>query len=301
MKLSLHARLFATLAYADIFDFPLTRTELAYWLIGKKGAGRQLSQSAKRYKSGKYYRLPGREEIVAIRRRRLIASNPKWLKARRVVSWLSWIPSVVAAGVSGALSVNNAERRDDIDIMIVTYPGTLWVTRLLAVLCVELLGMRRRPRQKTWSDAICLNMFLSASASAVLKAERTLFLAHEIVQLEILFDRSHWYGNYLKINDWVADFLPEAWERKMTEARSLSEPVDFPARHFLVWVLQQAEMVSKLFQLWYMRGRRTTEKIDENQLRFHPHDASIWVRRNLAKRLSGGQIPLDKIFLLPIK
>jgi len=43
--------------------------------------------------------------------------------------------------------MNNAKRSDDIDFLIVTGANRLWLTRALAVLLIELLGRRRKPRE----------------------------------------------------------------------------------------------------------------------------------------------------------
>ncbi len=56
------------------------------------------------------------------------------------------------------------------------------------------------------------------------------------------------------------------------------------------------EIVLKHIQLWYMARHRTHEVISETQLRFHPNDARVWIKRKLATRLRRFGIPLDKVF-----
>jgi len=270
-----------TVAYADIFDYPLTADELRLWCIKKR---MQSSDSL----TDRYFFLKGRGGLVRLRKKRREASAPKWNIARSVGWWLRCVPTIQLVGVTGGLAMDNANPRDDIDILVITKRNTLWTTRLFATLIVHFLGKRRRPGETAVADKVCLNMFMSENALGTPKKEQDLFSAHEVLQMVPLWERGDTYGKFLAKNTWVKHFLPNAWKQK---ARSKPPQFKVHSSPFVVF-----ESIARFVQLWYMKRRRTSEVISDSVLRFHPKDARVWVREELRKRLDAMNIPLDKIF-----
>jgi hypothetical protein len=201
--------LLQTLAYADIFDYPLKEEEIKKFLIGqvvtKNQIWPQLSQVVQ--KNGFFF-LKGREKIVNLRRKRQKWSQEKIKKAQNVSHWLKLIPTIKMVALTGALAMENAEKEDDIDFLIITAKKRLWLTRLLTVFLVELVAKRRHPYDQVVKDKICLNMFLDEEHLTVPSRERDLFTAHEISQLKPLWDRNETYSKLIQKNLWVKDFLP---------------------------------------------------------------------------------------------
>ncbi|MBI4062375.1 hypothetical protein HY410_00480 [Candidatus Gottesmanbacteria bacterium] len=269
MRISEAAAVRITRAYANIFDYQLSEEELRFWCV--------------------YRVLPEYNHSRRIKPRRY-TSRHKWNIAHRVAWWLKIIPTVTCIGVTGGLAMNNAKGDDDIDFLVITKPATLWITRLVTTLVLDLFSLRRRPGDKTYKDKICLNMFMSADALAVPEYERDLFVAHEVLQMKPLWDRNETYQKFLKTNSWVKKFLPTAWKEKNYELRITNYEEKSRSS------LRLLEPLAKKIQLWYMRKRRTTEVISDTLIRFHPVDAREWIYRELQKRLRGTNIPLDKIF-----
>lgn len=213
---SLSKSILRTLAYADVFDHPLTTEEIHRFLIEKKASLKQveavLSQLSKINSQTGFCFLKGKKKIVSLRKKRERASEKKLKLAQRVGDWLRLIPWIRLVGVTGALSMKAAKEQDDIDLLIVTARNRLWLTRLLAVLLVELVAKRRRPGDKEVKDRICLNMFLDEDHLGVPRKERDLFSAHEVCQLMVLWEKGRTYQKFLKGNQWVAKFLPN-WRR----------------------------------------------------------------------------------------
>lgn len=197
----------STLAYADIFDYPLTKKEISRFLISESPQKLITLPDDIGYKDGFYF-LKGREKIVAIRKKREEFSRQKLNIALRVASWLKLIPTIKMIGITGALAMNNAGGDDDIDLLIVTGENRLWLTRLLATAIVELVASRRRPKDKIFRDKICLNMFLDERYLAVPKKERDLFTAHEVCQLRPIYGKNGIYKKFLEKNLWVKKYLP---------------------------------------------------------------------------------------------
>jgi len=204
-----------TLAYADIFDYPLKKEEIKRWLIAeshfgderKIGAalGQLLEKGQCQLKAG-YFFLPGRGETVSLRRRRTKASIPKLKKAEKVARLLKWLPWIKLIGITGALAKENANQEDDIDLFFVTAKGRLWLTRGLIVTCLRFSHLYRRPNKV--KDRICPNMFLDEGHLRVPQEEQDLFAAHELCQLRLIWAKDKSYQKLLRENQWVQQFLP---------------------------------------------------------------------------------------------
>lgn len=207
--------IFRTLTYADIFDYPLEDKEIWQYLISGNRVGFDLlkEELAKAvgqkqiFLAGKFYFLQGREKIVALRKRRKIASRNKMKIAHRVAGWLKSIPTIKMVAITGALAMDNSEKDDDIDLLIVTAKKRLWLTRLLTTFLVELMAERRRPNDKEFKDKICLNMFLDEENLPVTQTERNLFSAHEVCQLKPIWDRGDIYKRFVRANEWTTRYL----------------------------------------------------------------------------------------------
>jgi hypothetical protein len=296
MQLKTEDYILATVAYADIFHYPLTLDDAYFWCVKKN--------PRKNFRTGKmrgvvrqnyFLFLKGRKSLLESYEKRLSASKRKWEIARSVGMHLRIIPSVLLAGVTGGVAVKNASPRDDIDLFFITAKGTLWITRLLVILVLELLGKRRRPGDKNVTDKICINMFMSEQAMCVSKNEQDLFSAHEVLQMEPLWSRRDTYRRFLQANHWTESYLPVAWSIKQT-GRNQHPKISRWYTRVMRFFLRFLETPAKFLQLWYMRTRRTSEVISDGVLRFHPRDARAWIRSALGKRLAKYNIPLDNIF-----
>jgi hypothetical protein len=192
-----------TLAYADVFDYPLTSNQLHRFLITARPIS--LTQLQKLLAPRRYHFLPGRQKIVSFRRRRESLADKKLKIAYRVAGWLKFIPTIEMIAVTGALAMKNSDKNDDIDLLMVTAKNRLWLTRGVVVTILWFLGCYRRPDKI--KDMICPNMFLDETHLSVPPEERDLFTAHEVCQLLPLWDRNDIYQKFVAQNQWVKKYL----------------------------------------------------------------------------------------------
>jgi len=196
-----------TLAYADIFDYPLTASEVHRYLIGVSASlpeiQVQLHKLANGHKQieqhGDWFVLPQRAENCTTRRARNVSSTRLWAHAQHWGAKVAKLPFVRMVAVTGALSMNNAPDNDDIDLFIITQTGRVWLARAMAV---SLVRWARRS-----GIGLCPNYVLAASALA--QTQRNLFIAHEIAQMIPLNGESIYKQLRLE-NAWTAHFLPNA-------------------------------------------------------------------------------------------
>lgn len=204
---ALRRAILSTLIYADIFEYPLTRSEIQRYLVGHATSVAQVAVTLdtdgalRRHigQTGEWFHLDGRRQLVDVRRERVAVSACLWPVARHYAARIARLPFVRLVGVTGGLAMDNAGSDDDIDLFILVQPGRLWLCRLLVLTVVKLAARR--------GYGICPNFLLSTDHLRL--SQRNLFTAHEIVQM-VPLDPGAWYRLFLDANGWVKEFLPNA-------------------------------------------------------------------------------------------
>lgn len=229
----------------------------------------------------KFYFLKGRQRILSLRRKRKKWSQEKIKIAKKVAERLKLIPSIKLVGITGALAMNNSAKDDDIDFLIVSAKDRLWLTRILALLLIEVTGKRRRQGDMDVKDKICPNIFLEEEHLSLPGEERNLFIAHEVVQMKALWGRDDIYKKFLWENRWIKKFLPNFLDTKILRYKDIKKKSQKSPNIFFNFL----ERASYKFQLSYMKARITTEKVEPYRAFFHPKDLSGWVLEEYKKRL----------------
>lgn len=194
-------------AYGDVFDYPLTAAEVHRYLVGVAATPAEvnalLRDPANRPAAiatyDGYFMLRGREGIVATRRRRAALAARVWPRAVRYGRAIARLPFVRMVGITGELAMDSVDDGADIDYLIVTEPGRLWLCRAL------IIGIVRLARHG--GDIICPNYLLSERALVL--QERNLYTAHEMTQM-VPLSGLEIYARLRRLNDWTARFLPNA-------------------------------------------------------------------------------------------
>lgn len=285
-----------TLAYADIFDYPLTEKEIWQWLICStplvsfkhplKSFKKDLSELVKNGKvthKDNYYFLLGREQIVQVRDMREKWSSEKLNIAFQTAQKLKNLPWIKMVGITGALAMQNCKEDDDIDLIIISTEGRLWLTRLLILISSRTLGIKRRkPKESDPKDKICFNLFLDEGTLKI--QEENLFTAHEICQVKPLIDKNKSYNRFLWENRWVQKYLPNATVR-VEEYKS--KRVKKGALSLLLYLsFTLLEKIAFRLQYLYMRPKITNEKISLHQAFFHPKELNNYINAQFEQRLA---------------
>jgi hypothetical protein len=200
--------IFRTMLYADVFDFPLTEAEIQHFLIGASATPDEVVHTLrdstwltpKIERVNGYYALHGRAVTVHQRHQRDQASMSLWDKAQRYGRLLAHLPFVRMVALTGALSMRNARNeKDDIDYLVITAPGRVWITRALIVVLVRLV--------RFMGTELCPNYVLAETA---LEQDRqNLFIAHELAQM-IPISGFEVYQAMRESNRWSEKLLPNA-------------------------------------------------------------------------------------------
>jgi hypothetical protein len=282
---SLTTAIIKTLCYADVFDYPLTRQEIYRFLIAEKPHSQyQVDQTLEKLAAvkkivpkGEYFYLPQRSKLISLRQKRLHVSQAKISLAKRITRPISYIPGVNAIFLTGALAMQNADATDDIDILLVTKAGRLWITRLLVTLVLNQQGIRRKPPGKSvgnnsslknitgrYQDLICPNMYLDLNTLKIPESKQNIYTAHETIQVKPLHDPHGIHHQFLAANSWVSKYLPHALPKNLAHIHNDSKPTPLIAR-----IIEHGAYFG---QRLYMTRRRTRETITRSSAYFHPRD-----------------------------
>ena len=268
----------ASLVYHDIFDYPLRLGELVKWRAGKKLTtnNEELStpiESGSIKSRNGFYFFKGRDGIILKRLLRERISAKKFEIARKAGQILRLIPTIKMVAVTGALAMGNAEGESDIDLMVVSKSGTLWTTRLITLLFLDLLGIpRRKYGDNNQKDKLCLNIWLDEGSLIWPKKSRNSYTAHEICQIRPLVNKDKTYDRFIYENLWVREFWPNAIRNKNVFAKTRP-------KHSFLGIF---EPLARSLQFWHMRGKITREVVTKSRALFHPHDWGKVVLSRLA-------------------
>ena len=262
-----------TLGYSDNFDFPLTKYEVRLW-CPLKITTRKLENSLKTLLAqkkighkGDYYFLPGRSSLIKTRKSREKYSRSKWAIARKVGEMLAKIPTIQMIAVTGSLAMNNSTPSDDIDLMIIVKPNTLWPTRLFVWLLLTLKNLRRSPLASETTqirNKICDNLYLESKQMLIEHpSSYDIYLTHEILQALPIFDRDQTYNRFLNVNSWTSRLLPNHTHSR----QRYPTPPTLPFSSFLFFL----NLLFYIPQYLYMKPKMTNEKASLHAAFFHPN------------------------------
>ncbi len=195
-----------TVAYADVFDYPLTSAEIHRYLEVPASLPRVqhvisngLTTSGRLGCRDGFASLPGREYIVEIRRQRAQRAQRLWRRALAYGRFLAALPFVRMVALTGSLAMDNADANSDLDYFLITAPERLWLCRALAIAVVRWAAQR--------GDSVCPNYFLSERALVI--HDHNLFVARELAQMVPLHGPDV-YRRLRRANTWSETFLPNA-------------------------------------------------------------------------------------------
>ena len=220
-----------TVTYGSIFDYPLTRDEVYRFLMAPGGSraeveaaiDHELSRGNGLESNGRFLYPAGQFGMVGTRLRRDRCAREAWAHARRYAYLIWMLPYVRMVAITGSLAMNNVEDGDDIDLMIVTEPGRLWMTRGMILVVVKFARLR--------GHTLCPNYILSSRALTL--EQRDSYAAHELAQMEPLYGK-HTARRLWNENAWCRDFLPNSrWRGDESSGEDLP------------WILSRAKSLAE--------------------------------------------------------
>lgn len=221
----------AVLAYSAQFEHPLSKKEIISRMLKPKGferldgwlvSGRSVAFSPDTLKSLKRkkkiivspkkiagelrYSLPGFEQSFNKLKKALILQRKKQGLIKDFLKVVKMIPWVRAVAITGSLGAGGGKVHDDVDFLIVTQKGRLWLTRLV-LLFISMIKGRRPHLGKDISKSWDLNLWLDEDRLKIDKRRRFVYEAYEILQTNWIYDRDKVERRFYQANEWVGDIL----------------------------------------------------------------------------------------------
>jgi len=251
-----------TVAFFDLFDFPLTAFETWKYLGVKRGLDevqdilREMNELEEKYG---FYFLPGRSGIVETRMARYNAADHKFRRAIRVARIFKFIPWVRMIAVGNIIGGNNLKNESDIDFFIVTAQKRIWLTRFFCAGFAKLFGLR--PTREHKQDKICLSFYAAEDGldtrslmigTGAYGAEKDIYFLHWFAGLTPVYDAGGVYDKLIAANAWLAGVFPNWRPVVPTRWREVGPLKASIYRELIDLFLGGLERAAKKFQLKIM-------------------------------------------------
>lgn len=278
-----------TVAYADVFDYPLTLSELHRYLVGLEAMHHEVLRTLNRRDSlnrqlelkGEYVTLRGRGHLVELRRKRATLAADVWPLGRRFARSIAKLPFVRAVALTGALAIGNYDTGDDLDYLIVTAARRLWLARALVIDLVVKPATRH-------GHAVCPNYLVSEPNLAL--GERNLYVAHELAQM-VPITGADICRRIPESNAWMRRFLPNATgvphpvEPTDIEPSSFRALTEFILGTFIGGQLERSERRRSIRRLTVPGPGLTSPQFTVDGWNGQLRSREMAIRRALAERL----------------
>lgn len=208
----------AALSYFDIFDYPLTQTEIfqylrsTYPLRSVQEGLQELTMENWIFKFDEFYSLQDNYGLIGRRRQGNIRARALLETAEKVARFLSAFPFVKGVAVSGSLSKNFADEQSDIDLFIITAKNRLWIARTLMHCCKKISFLFKK------QDWFCMNYYVDEEALRI--KEKNVYTAVEVATLlplrgiapfQEFYARNKWTRYYLPNHTMRISYVKPAW------------------------------------------------------------------------------------------
>lgn len=209
------------------------------------------------------YTVKGHLILFKKRAERREQTKVKHTVLNRLIPLLRIFPWIDAVYLTGSCALENATADDDIDLMIITTPNTLFICRLYTFIVTKLLGLARKRSVSTQANSICINIWLDRNYLEAPETKSNTYSAREVANAQVIFDKNNSLGKFISVNPWVLKKLPN-WLYEQNYKASQDEHITTTP---LLSVLNN--LLGRM-QLWYMRAHVTNEIVGMTQLWFHP-------------------------------
>lgn len=222
---SLRNSILATIAYYDVFNFPLTFAEVYKYLINPKRLApnrifvssevkveafdivAELDNMARAGMIGQkngFYFMPGRDYLYDERIEKDKLAGIKWKKFLRAAKYLQAALHLKAVFASGSLAANNTEPKSDFDIFVVIKSGRLYTGRFFLWLVSSLLGVRRGRFDLVAPDKLCFNHYVTDDKLE--PTHKSLYIAQSVLNMKPVIFSEKILGDFSSANKWVSGY-----------------------------------------------------------------------------------------------
>lgn len=316
MDTTLRQSIISTLAYFDVFSYPLTAEELYRWVHVVQQTGDRSLQSVTylellemlgmMVEAGEietlssFYVLPGRKEGVEKRNAAVPRIEEKLRIARRAIRLLRYVPFVYGVYVCNTLASGTVTDESDIDVFIILREGRMWTGRLLITVLLSVVRLRRTDR--CVANRMCLSYYVTRDhlcLKDVLIDEEDIYTWYWIDQVLPVYDRDETFRLFQEQNAWVQDMVPRALQSvKLSRRYRVDDSrISVAIRGIGEYVCRgrMGDWFERVFRAWQRafmdrhekvgaRPFATSVVISDTMLKFHENDRRGVYREEWRKR-----------------
>jgi hypothetical protein len=194
-----------TLAYYDVFRFPLRDHELL--TFGNFGGNKEdlqrelnalLINGIVRELRGYYFLADTCTTHIEAREVNQIRAGAAQKKVKRFSKLIARFPFIEAVCISGSYSKGVLDRYGDVDYFLIARPGRLWVARTMLILFKKIFLFNSR-------RYFCINYLIDSNSLEI--PDKNIFTATEILTL-VPMSGGEVYTSFIRQNTWAKKFLP---------------------------------------------------------------------------------------------
>ncbi len=216
----------ATLAYYDQFNRPLTAQEITQRLIGWQANEAQITAALAHSPllrrcvvvEGGYCHLAGRMDLVSRYEALAGARAQKWRRIERFSRVIASMPFVRCILVGGSLANGSATPGSDLDLIVLTAEGRLWLARTVISALRRVWNLfHRRPLRTSKQDRI--DLLFMASPAGFTSPHQSLYAAILLRNAIVAYDEAGVAEQYHAANPWVQGYCPSLVTLRRKEVR----------------------------------------------------------------------------------
>ena len=271
-----HKEILATLAYFEIFNYPVTSFELFQFLQVSCNYSdlcktlHILVDEKIIFRFEEFYCLHYDENMIIRRRERNQKAKTLLKTADNAAGILYNFPFVKGIGVSGSLSKNCADEHDDIDFFLIIEKNRLWLTRTILHIFKKLTFLVKK------EHFFCMNYLVDEEALEI--EEKNIYTATETVTV-LPFRGKEAFERFYASNSWANKYLPN----HVLRVSHINEKKSYPFKKAMEWLLRNP--VSNLLEkpLMNITARRWAQKTLKGATNSHGQPMSIKASKHCCK------------------
>jgi len=285
----------STVVYFDIFKHPLTKDEIFEYTHNLKFNSAELEEALNFLTSNGFlffetgYYLPHQKfENISRRENGKTLAEYSWDQAVSKSILISKFPYVRSVVISGSLSKGYMDKTSDIDFLIITKPGRLWLTR-------SLLAFYKKIFLFNSHKLFCVNYFLDLNNLKL--PDDNLFIATELLFAVPVYNPEVHY-QFVDANSWSKNYYPAIKPKTLKGKYEI--PPDPTSKKFLekllngkIGALLDKSLMKLTVSFWqkkfktmnktqYNRDMKSTEGVSKH----HPNGFRDRVLREHEKQLN---------------
>jgi hypothetical protein len=204
-------------------------------------------------------------------------------RAGKYIRRIAWIPGVEMVAIVNSLSMFATHKNSDIDLFIITKPGTIWFVRLLVTVILWISWVWRHGEDIAAN--LCLSFWITTDGMNLedIAIDDDIYLYYWTYHLKPVFVRGDIYDQFLEANSWVD--IDDSQKAKNRTYIKIQKPTQKPCK--IIEYIDRAlryiflpKTLRNYERLWRPEG----VIISDTMLKFHDQDRRREIRDKIFQK-----------------